>query len=84
MGYRFEGGELVGMLGVADEEAGDVFFVEEGEEFIDVGIKNGFADETEGAVFYFHGFLEPRGTDAGNTAQHFYFLVVAFFCAGED
>ena len=84
LGYGVEGGELVGMLGVADQEAGDMFFVEEGEEFIDVGVEDGFADEAKGAVSNLHGFLKSRGADAGDTAQHFYFLVMAFFCAGED
>ena len=84
MGYRPEGGELVGVLGVTDEEAGDVFVVEKGEEFVDVWVEEGFPDEAERAVLDFHGFLESRGADAGETAQHFYFLVVAFFCAGED
>ena len=72
------------MLGVADEEAGDAFGVEEGEEFVDVGVEDGLADETEGTVSDFHGFLEAFGADAGDASHHFDFFVVAFFGALED
>ncbi|KZL87717.1 hypothetical protein CI238_05560 [Colletotrichum incanum] len=66
--HGLEGGELVRVLGVADEERGNSLGVEHAEELIDVRVKDGLADEGEGAMPDTHGLGEPLGTNTGNSA----------------
>ncbi len=79
-----QGRELVRVLGVADEEAGDAFAVQQRGEFVDVRVEDGLADEAEGAVLDLHRFGEALGAHAGHALHHLDFLVVAFFDAVED
>lgn len=58
--------------------------VEKREEFVNVGVKDGLADETEGAVTDGEGFCETFGADSGDSLEHFDFAVMAFDDAAED
>ena len=64
------------MLGVADKERRDTIPVHDLEEFVNVWVKDGFADQTQGAVTNAHGFAETLGSNSRDALHHLDLLVV--------
>ena len=76
--------ELIGMLGVAHHEAGNVLRVEHFQEPVDVRVENGLTDQTQGTVADAHSLGESLSSDTGNTLHHLDLLIVTFFHTLED
>lgn len=79
-----KGGELIWVLCVADEEGGNMLFMEHSCEFIDVRVEYGLAYKTECAMSYSHCFGKSLRSYTGYSSHHFDLLVVACFHAVED
>src|ERR1700761_4402996 len=72
------------MLSIANEKRGNVLFVKKSNKFVNVWIKDGFANKTESAMTNLHGFCKPFCSNPGNAFEHFNLFVMTLFGSIEN
>jgi hypothetical protein len=72
------------MLGVTDKKRGNAILMHNGEEFVDMWVKDWFANETEGTVTNAHGFSETLRSNSWNALHHLDLFVMRCCYAVED
>lgn len=51
--------DLLGELGVGDQEGGDALVVQEPQQVVDVGVHDGLPHQGQGTVLHCQGLLQP-------------------------